>query len=82
MSNRVLGDPIDNIVLNYQEGTLSINGNLIKELTMVTINQPDGWPKRKLFNYKDHVICKDIPEISITVKGFEGKYTASSLKID
>ena len=41
---------INNILLDYENGTIQINGQGPSEAVNVTIKEPDGWNIRKLLN--------------------------------
>lgn len=41
---------INNIFLDYENGTIQINGQVPSEAVNVTIKEPDGWNIRKLLN--------------------------------
>ena len=63
--------PVQNIALDYEAGTLVLDGVKIEEPVLVTVHEPDGWNIQKIFNYSGHLDCKRLPEVIVEARGFE-----------
>lgn len=61
---------IDNIVIDYENGILIINGKKITSPLVVTVKEPDGWDIKKLFNYEKAHQGMLYPEVIIDASAF------------
>jgi hypothetical protein len=60
----------ENILLDYKDALLVVNGKKINDPVKITIQEPDGYNLSKLFNSENYKPGDKLPEITINMSNF------------
>lgn len=60
-----LNGKVEKITIDFEQGILIVNEELVKEPVIVSVPYEAGYPRTKIFNYQEGC-CKDrLPKISV-----------------